>query len=241
MDLGGKTVLLTGGSAGIGRALAFQLRDAGATVVLTGRNPARIDAMREAGFEVLVADLSNAAGVDALIKQWGNCDMDILLNNAGMGAVQDYRNDNPDPDDADACFYANLAAPVRLITGFLPLLKARNSAMIVNVSSGLALTPSAGGSVYSATKAGLRSFTYSLRKQLEDTAISVIEVLPPMVETQMTDGQQGTKISTEQCARVMLDAIQADKPVAYIGQTRILKWIQSVSPVLARWIMLKMG
>ena len=239
MDLNGKTILLTGGSAGIGRTLAFQLRDAGANVVLTGRDPARLAAMREAGFEALVANLSSAAGVDDLIAQWGERPLDILLNNAGMGAVQDYRSGDPDPDDGDACFYANLSAPVRLITGLLPLLKARNQAMIVNVTSGLALTPSAGGSVYSASKAGLRSFTFSLRKQLEDTAITVIEILPPMVETQMTDGQKGTKISTEQCARIMLRGMVQDQELVYIGQARLLKWIQSVSPALARWILLK--
>ena len=239
MDVAGKTALLTGGTAGIGKALAFQLRDAGANVVLTGRNSARLDEMRKAGFEVLSANLSNASGVDNLIAHWGTRELDILVNNAGMGAVQDFRHGSPDPDDADACIYSNLSAPIRLITGFLPLLKAHGSAMIVNVTSGLALTPSAGGSVYSATKAGLRSFTLSLRKQLEGTSITVIEILPPMVSTQMTEGQEGTKISSEECAGSIMGAILKDKEVLYVGQTRLLKWIQRISPGLARWILLQ--
>lgn len=238
MDMSAKTILLTGGTNGIGRALAQQLKDKGAQVVVTGRSAARLEDMRNEGFEALHADLSSADGVDALLAAWGERPLDVLINNAGMGATQDYRNGSPDPDDADACFYANLSAPVRLITGLLPLLKAQREAAIMNVTSGLALAPSAAGSVYCATKAGLRSFTFSLRKQLEGTPITVIEALPPMVETQMTEGQKGKKISADECAAEMLRALERNQPHAYIGQVKLLKRVQSLSPALARRVML---
>jgi uncharacterized oxidoreductase len=239
MEIAGKTVLLTGGTAGIGRALALQLREAGANVVVTGRNEARLEEMRAHGFEALAADLSSATGVDALLAEWGKRELDILINNAGMGVTQDYRSGEVDPDETDACFYANLCAPVRLTTALLPLLKAQPRATILNVSSGLAIAPSAQGAVYCATKAGLRSFTYSLRSQLKGTGITVIEALPPVVETQMTSDRDMKKMSAEDCARAMFDAIKGDRPHAYIGMVGLLKWVHGLSPALARRVMLK--
>lgn len=238
MDIKGKTVLLTGGTAGIGRALAQQLRDAGASVIVIGRNADRLETMRGEGFEALHADLSTAAGVDALVAQWGERPLNILINNAGMGVTQDYRDGAPNPDESDACFYANLAAPVRLTTKLLPLLKAQPRATILNVSSGLAIAPSAQGAVYCASKAGLRSFSYSLRAQLKGSGVHVIEALPPLVETQMTSDQTGSKMSASDCARAMLKAIRKDRDHAYIGMVTILDWVHGFSPALARKVML---
>ncbi len=238
MNVSGKTVLLTGGTAGIGRDLAHQLKALGAHVCVTGRNQERLEAMRDEGFEALHADLSTAQGVDALVEAWGTRGLDILINNAGMGVTQDYRDGAPDPDESDACFYANLSAPVRLTTKLLSQLKASPNATIVNVSSGLAIAPSAQGAVYCATKAGLRSFSFSLRSQLKGTGIHVIEALPPMVETQMTSDQKGSKMSPQDCARAIVKAISGDKDHAYIGMVGALKWIYGFSPALARKVML---
>ena len=140
---------------------------------------------------------------------------------------------------SDACFYANLSAPVRLTAGLLKNLKKRPEAAIVNVSSGLALAPSASGAVYCASKAGLRSFSFSLRGQLKDTPIHVIEALPPMVETQMTSKyDDAAKMSPEQCAGAIFDAIRTNRTEVFIGQTRLLRFIQGLSPSLARRILL---
>lgn len=134
MDVNGKSVLLTGGSAGIGRELARQLKAKGARVLLTGRDPARLAAMEGEGFETLAADLSSAAGVDALVAAVGDRVIDILINNAGLGVPHDVRNGMPDADAADGCLYANLSAPVRLITALLPRLRTRPEAAIINVT-----------------------------------------------------------------------------------------------------------
>ena len=88
MQLAGKTVLLTGGSAGIGREIALQLKAKGAWVILTGRSPERLEAMRAAGFEVIAADLSHAAGVDALIAQLADTELDVLINQVRDAAAQ---------------------------------------------------------------------------------------------------------------------------------------------------------
>lgn len=238
MEVSGKKVLLTGGSAGIGKALALQLRDAGADVTITGRNAQRLAEMRTQGFGAVEADLSNAEGVDALIAVWGKKELDILINNAGMGVETDYAEGKVDVDAADACFYANLSAPARLTSGLLRRLKRQPEAAIVNVTSGLALAPSTGGAVYCASKAGLRSFTFSLREQLKDMPIHVIEALPPMVDTQMTSAYDTAKMSPDHCASDILSAIRKNRKEAFIGQVRLLRFVQGISPSLARRIML---
>lgn len=239
MKISDKTVLLTGGSAGIGREMGRQLQEKGAKVTLTGRNAERLAAMREEGFEAIEADLSNAAGVDALLAKWGSRDVDILLNNAGQLVDHDFREGNPAADDADDCIYANLNAPIRLITGLMPGLRARPQATIVNVTSGLAIAPAARTPIYCATKSALRFYTLGLREQLKDTKIQVIEALPPVVDTQMNDGNPTKKMPPEECARQIVVAIEGDHDEANIGMTKALRVAEAISPALARNITLR--
>ena len=241
MDVNGKVVLLTGGSAGIGREIARQLKAKGASVILTGRDPARLDAMRAEGFEARAADLSHAGGVDALVAGLGDRPIDILINNAGLGVPHDVRNSLPDPDDADGCLYANLSAPIRLITALLPRLRARNpaapQAAIINVTSGLAIAPNTASSVYCASKAGLRSYTMALRAQLKGEPILVIEALPPVVDTQMTADRKTSKMPPEECARQIIAALEKGHDEANVGMVKLLRAVYSLSPALARSVM----
>jgi len=239
MDVNGKTVLLTGGSAGIGREMARQLKSRGAQVILTGRDPARLEAMKGEGFEVIEADLSHPAGVDALVAALGERAIDILINNAGQGVDHDFRLAAPDPDAADGCIYANLSAPIRLITALLPRLRARPEAAIVNVTSGLAIAPRAGSPVYCATKAALRSYTQALRAQLKGERILVVEGLPPVVDTQMTADRAGSKMAPQECARQILAALYAGREEANVGMVKILQTVHSIAPSLARGIMIR--
>lgn len=243
MELSGKTALLTGGSAGIGRELARQLKDKGAEVVLTGRNPERLAAMEGEGFETISADLSNAAGVDALLTAWGERGIDILINNAGQLVDHDFRPKEArgavDPDAADDCIYANLNAPIRLTVGLMESLRARPKATIVNVTSGLAIAPAARQPVYCATKAGLRFYSLAIREQLKGTNVRVIEALPPVVDTQMNDGNPMRKMPAEECARQIVVAIEKDRDEANIGVTKALRATESVSPKIARALTLR--
>ncbi|MDN3645638.1 SDR family NAD(P)-dependent oxidoreductase [Pontixanthobacter aestiaquae] len=239
MELAEKIVLLTGGSAGIGREMAWQLKAKGAVVVVTGRNEQRLAAMRKDGFVAVAADLSHAAGVDALLDVWGDRELDILINNAGQGVDHDFREHTPDPDAADDCIYANLNAPIRLITALLPRLHKRPEAAIINVTSGLAIAPNAGSPVYCATKAALRSYTQALRAQVGGVNFNIIEALPPVVDTQMTAGRKNKKMPADECARQILSALENDKPEANVGMVKVLKRIHSVSPAAARKFMLR--
>lgn len=237
MDVNGKAVLLTGGSAGIGREIARQLKAKGAKVLLTGRDPARLVAMEAEGFETLAADLSSAAGVDALVAALGERAVDILINNAGLGVAHDVRNTLPDPDAADGCLYANLSAPIRLITALLPRLRARPEAAIINVTSGLAIAPNTASSVYCASKAGLRSYTMALRAQLAGDHIHVIEALPPVVDTQMTADRDMSKMPPQECARQIIAALENNRPEANVGMVKLLRAVYSLSPALGRSVM----
>ena len=240
MQIDGKTILLTGGTDGIGKALAAMLKAGGATVIVTGRTAERVAAAEAAGFEAIAVDLSSAAGVASLVAAVAGRTIDVLINNAGVGSDHDFRESAPiDSDDNDRSVYLNLNAPMRLIAALMPGLRARPAAMIVNVTSGLAIAPNAGSPVYCATKAGLRSYTQALRSQLGATNIHVMEVLPPVVETKMTAALTGSKLPVAACAQQIMQGIMRDATEVNVGQVRMLQVVNSISPALARRIMLR--
>ncbi len=236
MRLQGKTVLVTGGTDGIGAQMIRQLRDKGAIVITSGRNPDRCAATRADGFEVIEADLATQQGVDALLAAVAGREIDILVNNAGAGGTSyDFRtNEAPDLGVADAVIFLNLNAPIHLITVLMPMLRSQAEAMIVNVTSGLAIAPRAGGPIYCATKAALRSYTQALRAQLRGTGVHVLEALPPVVETKMTAGRDNTKMPPQECARQIVSAMERNADEANVGMVKILQLVHSISPALAR-------
>lgn len=242
MQLNGITALVTGGTDGIGLALARRLRAEGAArIIVCGRSEDRLAAARAEGFEPIKADLATIEGCDALVAALGDGPLDLLVNNAGMQVFADF-NGAPDVAAIDQEWALNYRAPIRLIAGLLPVLRERRAAAIVNVTSGLALAPKASAPGYSATKAALRSFSKSLRYQLADTPVRVIEALPPMVDTAMTSGRgkAAAKLSPDGCARQIVDGIKADRANVYVGMTKLLVAIQRLSPALADRIMLRM-
>ena len=239
MQLSGKTALVTGGTDGIGAELIRQLRAKGATVITSGRTAERISATRADGFEVIEADLSAKGGVEALVKAVQGRTLDLLINNAGAGVDHDFREAAPDPIAADAAILLNLNAPIHLVCALMPMLKSRPVAMIVNVTSGLAIAPNTGSAVYCATKAALRSYSQSLRAQLAGTGVHVLEALPPVVETKMTARLNSKKLPPKECARQIISAIERGADEANVGQVKLLKLINSISPAFARAFMLR--
>lgn len=239
MQLSGKTALVTGGTDGIGARLIRQLRDKGCTVITQGRNPDRCAATRAGGFEVIEADLGTPAGVEAVLGAMDGRSIDILVNNAGAGVDHDFREAQPDLAASDATIFLNLNAPIHLITALMPALRTRSEALVVNVTSGLAIAPRAGGPVYCATKAALRSYTQALRHQFKDTNVRFLEALPPVVDTKLTAGRGSGKMAPEECARQIVSAMERNADEANVGMVKVLQLVHSVSPALARRIMLK--
>lgn len=239
MQLSGKTALVTGGTDGIGAQLIRQLRDKGVTVITSGRNAERCAATRADHFEVIEADLSTPAGVDALLAGLGERPIDILLNNAGAGTNYDFRDGQVDLPGAEQTYYLNLHAPTQLIARLLPRLRERGEAMIVNVTSGLAIAPNAGSPVYCASKAGLRSYTQAIRSQLRGSGIAVLEALPPLVDTRMTAGRGSNKMSAAECARQIVTGMERGTETISVGMVKLLQVVHSISPALARSIMIR--
>jgi uncharacterized oxidoreductase len=239
MDITGKTVLVTGGTDGIGLEIARQMLDKGAKVIVCGRRAELLDAAVRQGFEAIQADLSSAAGCNKLATDLGKDAIDILINNAGAGTDFD-ANGVMDLDMADRAIFLNVNAPIHLIALLLPGLRARPEAAIVNVTSGLAIAPNSGSPVYCATKAALRSFTLSLRSQLSGSNVRVIEALPPVVDTAMTRAiADKGKMTPKECARQIVAAIEGNKKEANIGMVKLLRAVYSVSPALARKVMIQ--
>lgn len=238
MELRGKLALVTGGSDGIGREIALQLQGLGADVIVTGRSAEKLQAMTALGFGTIAGDLSTAAGVDAVVTSVAGKPLAILVNNAGIGSEYELE-DAGTLGSAELCIRTNLDAPIALCTRLLPTLRAQREATIVNVTSGLAIAPRAGGAIYCATKAGLRSYTQAIRHLLKDSNVRVIEALPPVVETNLTAGRSGKKMSAHDCAAEIVHGIRTGKAEINVGMVKILQLVYSISPALARRIMIK--
>lgn len=238
MQIAGKTMLITGGTDGIGRQLALQLQAQGATVLITGRDPERLMRARAEGAEAIAADLTGPDGIAAVVTALAGRSIDVLINNAGMGTAHDFREGPPDVAGDEQSLWLNLHAPIRLIVALMPMLRSRPEAMIVNVTSGLAIAPNAASPVYCATKAALRSYTQSLRAQLSGTSIHVLEALPPVVDTAMTRERGGSKLAPDECARQIIAAMRRNANEANVGMVRILNAVHQVAPWLARRIMI---
>lgn len=238
MEIRGKVALVTGGTDGIGLCIARLLKEKGASVIVCGRRANLLESATAEGLEAIEADLSSLAGVKALVDAMKGRTLDILVNNAGAGVDFDL-GEQIDLDAVDRTIFLNLDAPIRLTALLVPRLRERPQAAIVNVTSGLAIAPRAGGPVYCATKAGLRSFTKAIRYQLRGSNITVIEALPPVVDTAMTAARSGSKMKPEQCAAQIVTAIERDSEEANVGMVKLLKLVHSMSPRLAEAIMIR--
>jgi len=231
------TVLITGGTSGIGLELARRFHRAGNAVIVTGRNPAALERAR-AELPGLIAeqvDMADLAGLAGLIER--HPAINILVNNA---AVQ-YNYELADPASGlgliDEELTINLLGPLRLIKLLLPRLLASQAAAIVNVSSGLGIVPKQSAPIYCASKAAIHSFTRSLRWQLEGGPVKVFEIIPPLVETPMTAGRGRGKITPAALADEFWAGFVRDRLELRIGKTRLLFQLQRFAPALAERIM----
>ena len=188
MDTRNDTILITGGGSGIGRAMAEALHGRGAKVIIAGRRREALEAVAAANpgmaFETLdVADPAEVKAFAARIVA-AHPDLNVLINNAGIMVVED----QIDLAIAEETIAINLLGPIRLTAALLPHLKSKPRSSVVTVSSGLAFVPLAATPTYSATKAAIHSWSQSMRHQLKDTSVEVIEWAPPAVATDLMPG-----------------------------------------------------
>jgi short-subunit dehydrogenase len=188
MELKGAHVLVTGGSRGIGAALAREFAKAGAQVSLTARSTQAIEALAtEIGGQAFTADLLDPASVDSLIDQVESAagPIDVLVNNAGLEDHGWFHES--DVAESRRVIHLNLEAPIVLTRNVLPGMIERGSGHLVFISSLAGTGGFPGTSVYGATKAGLTNFVAALRMELAGTGINSTVVAPGPVDTDMWD------------------------------------------------------
>ncbi|MER7251620.1 SDR family NAD(P)-dependent oxidoreductase [Kribbella sp. NPDC000426] len=184
MKTTGNTIFMTGGTSGIGLELARRFRDLGNTVIISGRRQELLDSIAlEDGIEGIYLDVADPASITAAFeKVTAAHDVNVLVTMAGIMQIEDLRDPGHLPT-AEQTIDINLLGTIRAIATFTPYLLNQRDAAILTVSSGLASVPLTITPTYSATKAAIHSYTQSLRIQLADTGIQVIEVVPPAVQT----------------------------------------------------------
>jgi uncharacterized oxidoreductase len=250
MKLHNRTVLITGGTSGIGLELAKQLHQRGNQVIITGRNQERLDAAKQTLPEVhaFKSDVSDPGAIavlhDSVLAQFPA--LDTLVNNAGIMRNLDLNQDR-DLNDVTREIEINFSGPVRMVQQFLPHLKTRKGALIVNVSSGLAFIPLPLSPVYCATKAAIHSFTQSLRVQLAGSGVTVIELAPPGVETPLFRGEFAEELKGQKAMDVKvlvqraITGIEAGKLEIRPGLSNVLKAMSRIAPKFTLSQMAKMG
>lgn len=191
MQTTGNTILVSGGGSGIGLALAQRWHDAGNTVIVTGRNAAKLESAvaGRANMHAAQLDVTDPAAIPAfaadIIARFPA--LNVLVNNAGIMGYEDATVAR-DLTLAEDTVVTNLLGPIRLTDALIDHLSAQKDSAIVNVTSGLAFVPLPKAPTYSATKAALHSYTQALRAQLEGK-VELIELAPPAVRTDLTPGQ----------------------------------------------------
>jgi uncharacterized oxidoreductase len=230
MKTTGNTVLITGGGTGIGLALAERLLKSGNTVIICGRRQDRLDSAKAKlpSLHVINCDITKQKDRKSLLKgiKSNFKELNVLVNNAGIQRPINLSKGNAELLKADDEIEVNLKAQIHLSAMFIPLLAARESA-IVMVSSGLGFVPMARVPIYSATKAALHSFTMSLRHQLKDTKIKVFELVPPMVHDTELKGKPLEKmdisVSAAEVAEATLKGLENDEYEITVGSTK--RWL----------------
>ena len=180
MNSTGNTILITGGGSGIGRGLAEALQALGNQVIIAGRRKQALEetAAANPGMKSIPLDIESPAAIRAFAAKIAAefPSLNVLINNAGIMRAEKLFAQQSDLADAEATVATNLLGPIRLIAVLLPHLLKQPRATIINVSSGLAFVPLAITPTYCATKAAIHSYTQSLRYQLKNTPIEVLEL-----------------------------------------------------------------
>ncbi|MEZ2347756.1 SDR family oxidoreductase [Terriglobus sp. RCC_193] len=192
MQIKGNTILITGGGSGIGRGLAEAFHKEGNRVIIAGRRKSVLDEVVAAnpGMNAEILDIDSADAVksfaNSLIAKYPN--LNAVMHNAGVMRNEKLADGNT--EDAEATIATNLLGPIRLNSALLPHLLQQPSATVMTVTSGLAYVPLSMTPTYCATKAAIHSYTQSLRFQLKDTGVQVIEIIPPYVQTELMGDRQ---------------------------------------------------
>jgi uncharacterized oxidoreductase len=234
-----QTVLITGGSAGIGLEIARLLSEKGNQVIITGRNAERLKKAASGlnNVTAIECDVTNESEVDRLVKRLHRefPTLSVLINNAGRAFAYRLSEASNSFQKASEEILTNYLSIVRLTEKLLPLLNKQAEAAIVNVSSIVAFVPGIYAPTYSASKAALHSYTQSLRLTLGETGnIQVFELMPPLVNTDFSQEIGGVNgISPTVVAGDLIHALENDQYEIHVGKTAQLYQLFRSSPAEA--------
>lgn len=240
MNLQHNTILVTGGTSGFGLEFASRLIALGNTVIITGRNAEKLQEAKAKlpSVHTLQSDVSNPDDIRNLYNQVTQQfpDLNILINNAGeMRKIS--LNHPHELTDITREIEINLMGPIRMVQQFLPHLKTKPNAAILNVTSGIALMAFAISPIYSASKSGLRAYTQALRIQLKNTPVRVIELVAPGSSTPLNDkfkNEEGFSsnllMKPEKIIEAALKGMKNDRNEIYPGIAKVIRILSRVAP-----------
>ena len=248
MNISNNTILITGGSAGIGLALAEEFLQNENEVIICGRDVNKLDKAKQKNpqLHTIVCDISDEQSIlemmDVLNKDYPL--LNVLVNNAGVMHIHDIVNQSLAIEHQKKEIMTNFYGTVSLCDKLIPQLMKLDKAAILNVSSGLAYMPFLAAPVYTATKAAIHSYTQSIRQALNNTSINVFEALPPMVDTAMSKGLEMkgmVKVSPDKLAKIIIKQMQSGKVEIKPGASAVMIRMYTLFPWLVNAMMRKMA
>ena len=236
MKLTGRTILITGGSAGIGLAFALKFLELDNEVIVTGRRQAVLDQVKakHPKLHTIQSDVADPAQIAALAARVKSDfpKLDVLMNNAGVMFHKNLKVPATDLAGLMAEMNVNIGGVISTTSAFIDILRA-NKGTVINTSSMLAFVPLPSAPIYSATKAAIHSYTQSLRFQLEETGVEVIELMPPAVKTDMTaELVEGgvTVMTTDELVKQSFAALKTGALEIRPGQSKQLAFLRRLAP-----------
>jgi uncharacterized oxidoreductase len=238
MKLKNNTVLITGGSSGIGLELSKVLIQKGNKVIICGKSNEKLEAAKkmEPNLITYQCDLSDRRECYDFAQKIedNHPDLNILINNAAIVNKTDFINDENTIELAEKEYQTNLIAPIRLIKLLYKTINSNDSSVIINITTGLIYAPRVVYPFYNSSKSALHSFTQTLRIRLKDEKTKVVEVMFPAVNTPW---HQGTPpkiaISTDAAVSDMINGLEKGKSEIKVGGVKILYLISRIAPAFA--------
>ncbi|MET7253178.1 SDR family oxidoreductase [Dyadobacter fermentans] len=239
MDLKNSTILITGGTSGIGLELVKQLTQQGSTIIVTGRKQKALNDTKKRfpKIHVFQSDVSDPQAIKRLYKDVTQQfpDLNMIVNNAGEMRLLDIQDASQDLENITREIDINLAGTIRMVHQFLPHLIRMPSAAIVNVSSAIAFMPYSTAPVYSASKAGVHAYTLALRLQLNKTSVRVFELVPPGVNTNLQNDwvmppNPGQMMDVDKLVKVAIKGLLNDTPEIKPFLVNVIKFLSRLMP-----------